>query len=510
MNYPVAVAPSVKTPGVYLLVNLLAGDSSPGTGPLRALLIGPKTSSGTLATNTLRTDIGSMEEILTLTGNAPVAVMAEAIFAEQGIAAIDLICPPDPAGTAATGTLTFAGTPTTSWGYVLKIAGREYQGTWAAGTTHIVMADDLRLLISAKTKELPVSATDDNAGVLTIAFKNTGTCGNDVIVEFEITGGAVGTVDAGVVKVTKNLTGGLGNYDPAAALLAVAGTEYQYITPVAGNTDNNTSGGSTIAGKIQTHIDGLDAGSNAKLQQQIIAITSTHAAALAAAGYRNHMASELMLFQGARSLPWEVAAAECGARLREVALDPAVNRIGLPYRATLYGPIDPVASALTEPQVESALNGGVTPISQSRTGVKAPTRPITTYHLDSSSNPDDRVLDVSRVDGTYAVARDAKILMAQRFPQKKLVPDVPAGTDPPGGSSVQPKHVRTAIVQRVSQYWGETRQVVLQSSFDAAVENGQFICAINATDSAQLDLVIPFKIVPPLAKVGIVVNHVGP
>ena len=52
MTVPVAVEPSVKTPGVYLTVDLLAATANPGSAANRALIIAPKTSSGNITAQT--------------------------------------------------------------------------------------------------------------------------------------------------------------------------------------------------------------------------------------------------------------------------------------------------------------------------------------------------------------------------------------------------------------------------------------------------------------------------
>ena len=51
MSLPLAVAPSTKTPGFYLTVNLLAGTANPGTARLRALLIAPPSAAGSAVVN---------------------------------------------------------------------------------------------------------------------------------------------------------------------------------------------------------------------------------------------------------------------------------------------------------------------------------------------------------------------------------------------------------------------------------------------------------------------------
>ncbi len=508
MNVPVAIAPSLKTPGIGLKVNLLAGVNSPGSSPLRTLIIADKASTGTGTAGQLYASVGP-EDVATLLGAGTRGhLLAKALFKEDGTARVDLVICAEAGTVKGSGTLTWASTPTVTWTYTLRVCGREYTGSWPAGTTHINQAIAITSLIASKTNELPVTCTDNGSGVNTIAAKTDGTWGNDIIVELEIVGGATGTIDGATTKVTKNLSSGTGEYDPAAALTLVSTTEYDFIAPVSGNTVINTSGSTTVPAKVQTHIDGLDTGLNAKLQQMVLGFTGTSSSALTAAGYRNFGPSQLVVWQAARSLPCEIQGAELGQRLRERAIDPAVNRIDMPYVAELFGPISLASSALSEIQVEALLNGGATPIEQLDNGEVRPKRPITTYHVDGSNNPDYRLLDTSRVDGIYDVAKDYRSFVGQRYRGKKLAPDQPAGSDPLPPNTVMPRTVRADLIAR-TRIWID-KGVVQRQAFEEAVANGEFIVAIDDADTAQLDIVSPLKIVPPFAKASIVVNHTGP
>lgn len=509
MSVPVAIAPSLKTPGVGVSVNLLAGQNSPGSSALRILMICDKVSTGSGVVDTLYSKVSGPDEVATKAGPGGRGhLFAIALFKEYGTAQVDLVLAAEPATVNASATLTWAGTPGTTWTYTLRVCGREYTGSWAAGTTHINQAIAISALVSSKTYELPVTCSDNGAGVNSFVAKTDGTWGNDIIIEIEITGGATGTVDGGVVKVTKNLASGTSGFDASTALSLVSVDEYDFIECVSGNTELNTSGASTNPARVQAHIDANDTGLSAHLQQAIDGFTGTYANALTAAGYRNFGPVAQAFWQGARSLPCELQGAECGARARERAIDPAVNRIKMKYIATLYGPVSLVTSTLTAAQVEGCLNAGVTPTQQLVNGDVSPIRPITTYHIDTLSNPDFRLLDVSRVDGIYDVTKDYRSFVGQTWSGFKLAPDTPATSDPLPAKTVRPRTVKAALIER-TRIW-INKGVVQREAFELAVANGEFIVVIDESDSAQLDVVSPLKIVPPFAKASIVVNHVGP
>jgi phage tail sheath gpL-like len=507
MGIPVAIAPSVRTPGAAIKVNLLAGASSPGAGQLKVLLIAPKSSAGTITAQTqLVAGVAGEQDVGTYLGTGtPGHLWAKAAFKEYGLLQVDLVSPDASAGVVASGTLTFASTPTVSQTLALNVAGRFWEQTWTAGQTASSFATQVKNSILARTGDLPVTASDNGAGVTTLTFKMAGTLGNDVIVKATLYGGSGGTVDAGST-VTKNLTSGTSFADPTTVLGLVTTEEYAFIALVDGNASVLLSSNSPY-GTVQSHIEAYDEGLSALLQQTVIGFTGTAANAITAAGYRNHGPTCLVSGAAFQSLPCELQGAEIGARVREVSADPAVNRIKMAYKATLYLPLDEVGDKLTDAENEAALQGGVTPVAWGSNGTPYPLRPVTTYHLDTNSNPDDRLVDVSRVDGTYAVARDLRSAVPQQFEGKKILPDLPAGSELPPGV-VQEKTVRTFVVNRVG-YW-VTQGVVRGDAFDDALANGEFICQVDPGDSSQLDIVVPVKIVPPLAKFSIVVNHTGP
>lgn len=510
MPIETAVAPSVRSPGAYLKVNLLAGAPSPGNGADKVLVISAKSSSGTITANTeVKRAVSGPDAMAGFAGQGtPAHLVAKKLFKEYPLAQVDYVAPATPAGVAASFNITLASTPTIAQTFELYVMGRFVVAlTWGASET--ADAFKLRVIdaVNSKTADIAVVASSGGVGIVGLAFKFAGVVGNDVKVRAYLRNGSGGTINGGV-SINSALSGGTLSQDPATVLGLVQLDEYFAILMCEGNTEANTSGANTAYAKVQAHIDGYDEGLNALLQTQVIGYTGSVATAITAGGYRNNGTAQLAVGQDFEDLPCEVAATELGQRLREVATNPAKNRIDMAYTATLYGPADPVASRLSIPQRESLLQNGCTPI-EFDTGTRFfPKRPVTTYFKDTNNNADDRLLDLSRIDGTYAVAKDLRAAIPQQFPGKSLSKNLPEGTRLPA-DVVEEKTIKTFAINRV-RFWANTRGVVQSAALEEAITGGSFICQVDASDSSQLDLVVPLKIIAPLAKFSIVVNHVGP
>jgi phage tail sheath gpL-like len=503
-DVPVAVSPTVRTPGTALLVNLLAGASSPGSSVARALVIAPKSSSGSQTADTVKTGVGGEAQMATLLGaGTPGHLAAKNLFGEYGLAQVDLACCAEPTGVAATQTVTFAGGPPAATRTVnAKIMGRPVSSEWIAGQSNTLGAQAFRDAVNLKTREHSVTATENGAGVVTLTFKHKGTMGNDCQVYVTVTGGSGGTVTAGGAF----LTGGTGEIDVVTVLGLVSTSEYRYIVIVTSNTDIIAASATGAFGRVKTHIETYKSGFGARLQNLIAGCTSTTSAGpKAATAYHNYERAQLVFSQNGQSLPCEWAGAEAGARMREEALQPNVNRCRVAYRVALYVAYDEIADKLTDAEVEDLLQYGVTPADFEGSTVY-PVRPITTHYKDTDGNPDNRVLDVGRVIGTDVMARDVQTGIAQEFQGGLLVDNIPPGQDIPEGV-IEIREIKTFARGRVL-FWC-TRGVVQQPAFLAAVEDGSFIVRINPSDPTQVDIVIPSKIVAIHAKTSVVVNNNG-
>ena len=419
----------------------------------------------------------------------------------------DAILPGAPtvsAGIAASQTITHAaGPPTVAWNVTLKIAGRKIYYTWSAGETDTQGAAKGVAAINAQTTDLPVTAANV-AGVITVTFKAAGTWGNDCTISVTYADGTTGTV----VAAAANLAGGTLESSPATLLTNVQKTEYGKILLCTGNTSAALASATSDVGRVKTHIDTYATGRAALLQELVVGLTGTASAAKTGSAQHNYGPLQYVLMRAGLSLPCELGAAEVGARIREELLDPAANRIGMLYKATLYGPTDLNADKLTDPEIEDLLQSGITPVDYDSSGNPFPSRPITTYFKDGSANADDRILDTSRVAGTYAIARDFRSFLPAQFPGAKLSADLLPGEEPLPAGVIEVRDVKSACAGRMNYWTG--RGVAMRDKWDAAVAGGAFVVRVNPTDKSQCDIVIPVGIVPPLAKFSLVVNHTGP
>lgn len=509
MSIPTAVSPSVLTPGLYLTVDLLAGAVAPGGGTLRTAIIAPKSASGDLTVDTeVRTGAGEASASTAFGQGTPGHLAAKLIYSKYPAAIVDFIAPTAGAGTA-TLAITFTGAPTSNQTVEVDICGRTFETTWLVGESVTAVALKVINAILARTDDLPVTAAAGAAGVLDINGKLDGNWGNDVLVKVVFGSAQTGTeVLAGALTHT-NLASGSADPDLTTALTNLAGKEYHFMVPCLSNTDVDNVGSANNLSKIVTHIDLYNSGLAAKLQQVVYGCTTTIALAIASAANANSIQNkeygESILCVNGRSLPSEFAAREAGGRLAAESIDPAANRIGEVLDG-VSGSYDIIADTPTLTESETALNGGVSIVTyQEATDAEVITRPRTTHHLDSAGGADTRLVDTSNVSGTYIVARDIRTALPQQFPGAKITPDIQAGEDPPPAGVIEERDIKAFIASRL-RFW-QRRGVVTKASIDEAIADGTLIVQVNESDATQVDIVIPFKIVPPLAKMGVTVQR---
>jgi len=428
----------------------------------------------------------------------PGHAVVELILEEYPFAVVDMIAPSASGGDSASQTLQFGGPATTSGESRLWIAGRLLKTPWLNGDDADTHRDAVVQHINAKSYQLPVTAAPGaGTGELTLTFKVPGVWGNDCRVR------GLTTADGTSVSVpSQTLTGGTSEPDYAAALTAVQHREYHVILPCLSNADATDASANSNAGFVLEHIDGRSSGLSPTFQTSIIGVTSSLGAAIAGSVGRNGpaIAGYILCLDG-EGLPCELAASRAADALRSEQDDPAANRIysALPgYRGA--ADVDRSTPAIGE--IEAALRGGVDIVQYTVPGDPICTRPITSHSQDERGNPDRRVVDRSVVTGMYAVGRDLRAFLPIEFKGAKLSKDTPAGEEPPPPGVVEERDVKAAVVQRLRAW--SARGVVREDKLDEALSDGSLIVRVNPDDESQLDIVLPLKIFPPLAKLGVV------
>jgi phage tail sheath gpL-like len=509
MSIPLAVSPSTLVPGVYLTVDLLAGVASPGTGTLKIALLATQSSGGDLTDDTeVRAGTGIAGARTAFGAGTLGALMAEAIYNRVPTAQIDFISPTAGAGTA-TLAITLAGTPTSNNVIDVDIMGRNWEVEWLTGETSVALATRLISSIVQRTNSLACTATSGGASICTINSKVAGNVGNDIKVRMTLRNGTTGTetINAGT-SVSAPLASGTSDPDFTSALAAIAGTEYHYIVPALSNTDAANVASANNLSKIKTHIDTYDSGINAKLQQFVAGITTTVALAIASAPSSNSAGNspygELILCINGRGLPGELAAVEAADRLYEISRDPAANRIGADMTAYI-GAYDKIADRPTDAELQSAISNGVSIIDYTAQGLERLSRAVTTHSQDDAGGSDVRLLDTQNVDAAFIVSRDLQSSHAIEFQGAKISEDREAGDDPVPAGVTEERDIKAFVISRL-RFW-ERQGVVDGPSLDTAITGGSLIVQVNASDPTQVDEVIPFEIIQPLAKIGVVAQR---
>lgn len=497
-----AVASSVKTPGLYLTIDLLGGASNPSSGPDRILIMSPKNTSGGDGTaNTEVRQVFGADDVADMLGAGnPGHLAAKKLFEHNGLALVDVIAPAESGGAAATSTTTFTG-PATSNGTVrFRIHGRVIDVPWLNGESATTFAARAVLSINALSDDLFVTASS-NTGDVILTAKSKGPWGNDVLINASILEGAGTAVSVNPAA----LTGGTTEPDFTTALSNVDTLEYRRIILCLSNADATLATSSSNADRLKVHINSLNTGNQAKLQVGLVGHTGTTTDAKGGAVNRNEVAFQYVFGRSYEDLPSELAGAEAGDATRFIALRANYNRIG--NKLNLKGPKDPVSSKLTASEVEDLLNNGVTPLDQEMgTNEVFVVRPITTHSL-SGSNPDYRCFDMSDVDGVYTVARDLRAAVPQEFANVSISEDLEPNADPLPPGVVELKDVRAFYLARL-EFWAD-EGVVNRARLRSEIEAGNFIFQIDSSDPTQVNNVLPFSIVKPLAKLGTVIRKVA-
>lgn len=508
MSIPKAVGPGTLTPGLYLVVDLLAGAASPGTGTLRVALMGTKSSAGDLVDDTEVRQGGGEVSAQTAfgIGTAP-ALAAKLIYDTFPAAVVDFISPAAGAGVA-TLDVTLSGAPTTNNSVLCDVMGREFEVGWLTGETADDVKDKIIDAINQRTAELACVASDGGVGVVTIDSKVAGNIGNDIKVQF-ILGAAQSGTEAVDTNTPTPLAGGTTDPDFTNALAALEGQEYAYILPCLSNTDIANIATANNASRVIAHINNFNTGLNAKLEQMVVGITTTIAEAtassVAANSCGNDPTGELVLCINGRGLPSELAGREVGGWLLGLSTDPAVNRID-ELMTGYIGAKDKIADNPTVAQSETAIGNGVALVGYTAQGQERMLRPVTTHSQDATGAPDRRLLDAQNVAATYIVARDMRSALPAEFPNAKLSKDTEPGEDPPPRGVIEERDIKQFVISRL-RFW-QTQGVITKQSLDTAINGGTLIVEVDPQDATQVNIVLPFSIVQPLAKFGVVVQRV--
>jgi phage tail sheath gpL-like len=509
MTIPKAVSPSVLTPGVYMIVDLLAGLSAPGNGVLRMALLCPKASTGDLTNDTeVRAGAGETSAGVAYGIGAIGHIAAKLIYAAFPQAQIDFVAPA-PGATAADLDVTFAGVPDSDSVVDVDISGRQFEVVWPAADTADEFKAIMNAAIAARTANLPLAASSGGTGISTLTGKVLGNISNDIKVKMALrsqTG--TETINSGT-SIDTALSGGTTDPDFTNALAAIQGKEYHFILPCLSNEDVLNVATSNNVDLVYNHIASLNHGRNCKLQTFVVGCTGALASAIATTPSSNSCNNaefgELIECINGRSLPCEFAAREVGGWLAALSLDPAANRIGELFDGCA-GSADKIADQPEDAETESALGNGVSLIGYTPQESEFLIRAVTTHSQDAVGGADRRLLDCQNVHASYIVSRDLRDNIALAFPNAKIQKDTKPGEEDPPPGVTEERDIKGWVLSRLIA-WAD-QGVINRPALLAAAADGTLIVEVDDTDPTQVNIVTPHKIIQPLAKFGIVSQRV--
>lgn len=412
---------SNKQPRAFIKVSLGVGARSTAASPIKVLLLGNATSSGSWASAEDIHQVFTEEEVIAGAGVGS-ELHRQYLFAANANPNADFYVGviAESAGANASGTITITGTATESGTLRITIAEEEILVAIANGDTHTAVMNAARDAINNLT-HLPVTAAVSTT--LDLTARQKGPRGNTIRFRYEFTEGGAGltmTPSAGAY-----FSGGTTNDDPANILAVAAAERYHLIvSPYA------TTAESTAIDKVIAHVNSEAEPLAGHRGRAIMANHEALATAVSLATTDvNEARVQIAWHYNSPIEPAVVAASFAGTISAGLGTDRAYNFDG--EELTDLDAQWSNADRPTPTEINSGLNNGLTPLGATGGNVTI-TRSVTSFSEDASGNKDFRVLDTHYVDVPDFLADELEQNFGTAFKGFKLGVDVEGEMPPPG------------------------------------------------------------------------------
>lgn len=491
-------------PGNFVEVSFAQGAASLSSATYGALILANKSTAGSATADTViygplsTPPLGTDADAVALFGaGSPAHRMWRAFVAVNKTTPLSVVCATESAGTAASGTITYATTATGAGVTRVYVAESFVEYAIASGDTVTTIATALKALINAQTT-WPATA-DNTAGVITLTWKTKGPQGNWGRYSSSITGG-IGTT--GTTAVTY-FTGGATADSYTTALATILPYRYYYIIPEA----SAVSGASTQTSAVVTQVN-TQALPNPGIRQRVfsgsvdtLANTTTFAVAL------NNARAEVIWSPTNDRPPEELAATAAGIYALEEQGFPFTcnfdgygndNRTGAIWniRAPRSG------ASPTAANFQSALNNGITPIGINANGSTYLVSRITARSLTASVS-DYRIRDAHKVTVEDRFADDWITKLVLQFGGMLIGDDPVAGERTPGARVATRRIVRAALAKLLRDY----EDVDLLENVTATIANSTV--QRETTPNTRMATRVPLDIVDCLHQTVTAIDGVG-
>lgn len=453
----------------------------------RLVLVGYKTSTGSLALNTA-TPVASQNDADALAGpHSMLREMFRVAAANAPAQPIWLLAVDAPATAAAAKTLTFASAPASGQG-VIEICGRSIPIAVTATDTVTTVAAAFAAAVNAyydtlDNAMLPVLATAA-LGVVTLTAVHGGAIMNDIDVAIPSSSSNVFSA-TGVVAIAQSVIGS-GSPDISGALASLADDPADFIASpfadaasltAASTALNDTSGRWSWARQSYGHYWTMSTGSASALTTLGLSLNDRH---ITVAGR----------WVGSVSPSWEMIAARAALEstwLSDMTLGGVSrNQTGRVMQG-VRGPRD--RSVLWGYSARNLLlNNGVATATVDSSGNVLVDKTVTTYRTGTAGQPDTVFRDIQAMYQASLGLGYIRAVIAQEHGQKAF-----AGANPGNlGAISTPADIKASFIHAYSTL---VDQGVFQDA-DAMARN--IVVRANATNPARCDVLLPLERVNPL------------
>jgi phage tail sheath gpL-like len=391
------VPAALRYPGAYVEIDgSLAGL---GDGLPIVLLVGQKLPTGTAPAGEIVL-LSGVQDAIDKAGEGSMLAQMAAAYREAD-STFDLYMLPyadNPAGVAATGTLTVTSAATDDGTLYLYIAQRAVSVGVSAGQTPAQIATAIAAAITAKGPDVPVTAAAAGA-VVTLTARHKGTCGNAIDLRLNLYGE---DMPEGLVITLAAMEDGVGDPDPGD-LTAILGMQrwYRY---VALGINGNAMLAAWHAESRARYKPPVQAGFRA-----FTAFRGDYASAVAYGESKNYEHICALSLEHNPPTTWEAAACLAGAAAKKLWNNPVISLEG----TELPGLVG--ASYFDWTNSNSLLYKGMSLMEVGTDGTCYIKRLISMYQTRSDGSTDDAYLDINVAEVMERIRYEQRIGAIQRF-----------------------------------------------------------------------------------------------
>lgn len=454
MAFQTGVPATFKVPRFLAKIIFGAGIVSAASGSLACLLVGMKTTAGTLVPDQDVMRVQSAEEADQLAGAG--SQLARMVYKALTVAGIELwiaaVTEPG-AGTAATVTIAVTGPATTAGTLRFRLAGRTYTAGINTGDSATVIGDAIAAAINNDPRA-PFTAASVT-GTVTVTCRNKGTQGKDHIIYLDKSENAAGVTYVLTGSATLNTDGarfgatatGTGSEDVTALLTKLQNRRYARIG--VGHND------ATNAALWEAHVNAKAGPLTLLLEQLVFGHNGSSSQAISLAQTTlNAPRAQCIWHRNSETHPSEIAAFIAAYRSSVENAEPLYDYDAMVIPTTTIAPQAFEAdSPAPNTEQNTALNAGVTPL-ETVNGEARIVRMITTY-CKNGANQDERCLDIGDAVVPDYVCVDLQLYYSSeyRVSNPLVGPDAAPEDEPPPPGVATPSGWNSKVVSKMQGYF---------------------------------------------------------